>query len=73
MPLRGNGFAFPAEVDLVEGLLDAARRAFAAYGDPSRWRRIQDRALARDHSWARPAAEYEALYGRAQELVRGAV
>ena len=69
--LEGDGFAFPVGVDLVEGLLEATKRAFAAYRDAGRWRRLQDRAMSRDHSWARPAAEYEALYLRAREIARG--
>jgi starch synthase len=62
----GNGFSFvPAE---PEALLDACRRAVAAFADPGRWAGIVDRGMAEDHSWARPAAAYEAMYERAISL-----
>jgi len=71
-PRRGDGFAFATSVEPVAGLRDAVRRAVAAYRDAERWRRLQDMAMGRDHSWARPASEYEALYERAMTLRRAA-
>jgi starch synthase len=65
-PASGNGFSFgPAEAD---ALLDACRRAMAAYAEPARWAAIVTRGMAEDHSWDRPAAEYEAMYERALAL-----
>jgi starch synthase len=67
-PATGNGFSFgPAEPG---ALLDACRRAIAARADPARWRAIQARAMASDHSWRGPAREYVAAYRRALELTQ---
>ncbi len=69
-PATGNGFAFgPA---LPEALLEAAVRAMAAMGDPTRHAAIQARGMTEDVSWARPAELYEAAYRRALDLRRGA-
>lgn len=62
-PEHGTGFVFgPAD---PKALTDAVRRALAAMEDPARFRDIQARGMARDHSWRVPAAEYEAAYERA--------
>lgn len=67
-PDTGNGFSFgPAE---PRALADACARAMTAYSDATRWRRIQQRAMAADHSWARPAGEYMAAYERALAIAR---
>jgi starch synthase len=59
-PTDGTGFVFgPAE---ASALIDATKRAIAAYADDHRWRELQSRAMARDFSWSRPARQYEALY-----------
>jgi starch synthase len=64
----GNGFVFgPAEAD---ALVAAARRTVAAYGDPVRWSGLQERGMAADFSWSRPAKQYEACYRWAIEGVR---
>jgi len=42
----------------------------SAWADRKRWRRIMARGMATDHSWDRPAAEYEAAYVRAVGLRR---
>jgi starch synthase len=56
----GNGFVFgPAQ---PSALMEAARRAIAAYRDAERWHELQRRAMAKDFSWSRPARQYEALY-----------
>jgi starch synthase len=69
-PGLGNGFSFePAE---AEALFDACRRAMAAYAETRRWAAIVARGMAMDHSWGRPAAEYEGMYERALALRRGA-
>ena len=57
---RGNGFVFgPAT---TAALLQAVRRAIAAWGDPDRWRSLQKRGMARDSSWQESARHYVALY-----------
>jgi starch synthase len=61
-PGKGTGFLFgPAD---PAALLDAVRRAVAAMADESRFRIIQAQGMARDHSWAVPARQYEAAYRR---------
>ena len=65
-PEVGNGFSFydPDPVPLI----DAGRRAMAALADWPRWREIQVRAMAADHSWRGPAREYLAAYRQAIEI-----
>ena len=59
-PDTGTGFRFgPAD---PMALLDAATRAIAAYRDRHRWAGIVRRGMQADHSWAGPAARYEAAY-----------
>ncbi len=65
-PETGNGFTF--ERTDSRALLDAARRAIAAWSDGARWRALVRRGMAEDHGWQRPAGEYEALYDRAIAL-----
>ena len=59
-----TGFAFDDETP--EGLLGAARRAVALYGDRAAWRRLMQRGMTRDFSWTNSARQYQALY---RELV----
>jgi glycogen synthase len=49
-------------------LVDACRRATAAFVDHARWSQIQQRAMATDFSWQRPALDYVAAYTRLIEL-----
>jgi starch synthase len=65
-PADGNGFSF--ERPVAAELADACRRAMAALADPERWRTIQQRAMAADHAWARPATEYVTAYRRARQI-----
>lgn len=59
-PATGNGFGFgPAD---PAALVDAVRRALAAYAERPRWAAIQQRAMATDFSWRGPASEYVAAY-----------
>jgi starch synthase len=61
-PRNGTGFLFgPAE---PTALVDAVTRAVAAMADETRFRIIQAQGMARDHSWAVPARQYEAVYRR---------
>jgi len=68
-PSVGNGFSF-YDADPLP-LLDAGRRAMAALDDAPRWSKIQQRAMATDHSWRGPAREYVAAYRRAIEIPSG--
>jgi starch synthase len=43
-------------------LVEAVRRAAAAYREPQRWRAIQRKAMERDFSWDARARQYAALY-----------
>ena len=45
-------------------LLEALRRALAAYADPARWRRLQRAGMERDFSWSAAARRYADLYLR---------
>jgi starch synthase len=65
-PGSGNGFSFHDPIS--PALVDACRRAMAALADEPRWRQIQARAMAIDHSWRGPAREYVAAYRRAIAL-----
>lgn len=59
---EGTGFLFvESTTEALWGALEAARRAFA---DPSAWRGLQLRGMARDYSWDATAAGYVALYRR---------
>jgi starch synthase len=57
-----NGFLF--ERAEPGALVDAVRRALAAWREPRRWRELQRRGMERDFSWAGPARQYAALYSR---------
>ncbi len=57
---QGWGFRFDEESP--EALLEALDRAVALWADPQAWRAAVLRAMGRDHSWARSAEQYEALY-----------
>jgi starch synthase len=43
-------------------LLEALRRALAAFAEPARWRRLQRAGMARDFSWSAAARRYADLY-----------
>jgi starch synthase len=69
-PAAGTGFVFgPAE---PRALVEAVARALAAMADGPRFAHIQAQGMARDHSWRGPAAQYEAAYRRAIEIVASA-
>ena len=57
---KGNGFTFKS-YDAYD-MLDAIRRALAAYGDKKLWDKLVKRALKCDNSWGNSAKEYLALY-----------
>jgi len=45
-----------------EALVEASRRAIAAYRVPARWREIQKAGMARDFGWAAAARAYADIY-----------
>jgi starch synthase len=56
----GTGFHFsPVETEMLAA---AILRALAVWRQPELWRRLQRNAMQVDVSWARPAAQYAALY-----------
>src|SRR5207245_6995855 len=57
-----QGWGFRFEKESPAGLLEALDRALELWRDKAGWRAAQQRAMARDHSWARAAGQYEALY-----------
>lgn len=56
----GNGFVFHHFDGTA--LRDAVQRALAVYRDPPSWSMLRTRGMREDHSWARAAAEYAAVY-----------
>jgi starch synthase len=68
-PSRGTGFKFRDYT--ADALVAATERALAAYKDPRRWRAIQRRAMAEDHSWDVSAREYVKVYEGAKENTHG--
>jgi starch synthase len=46
----------------AEALLEAVRRALAAYRDRRKWRSLQAAGMKQDHSWDRSAREYVKIY-----------
>jgi starch synthase len=59
-PDTGTGFKFHDYTP--QALVQAVRRALAAFGDPKRWSAIQQRGMRDDHSWDASAVEYVKLY-----------
>jgi len=57
-----TGFLFESAEPAA--LAAAARRALAAYRDPTRWARIQQAGMKRDFSWTAAARRYADLYAR---------
>jgi starch synthase len=68
-PTRGTGFKFRQYT--AEALVDALERALAAYKNTRRWKTIQRRAMAEDHSWDVSAREYVKVYEGAKENTDG--
>ena len=58
----GNGFKFWGYDS--EALLDAIRRALAAFRKKDEWTAMMRRGMAEDFSWDKPAAEYVRVYER---------
>jgi len=58
----GNGFKFRGYTS--GALMDALQRALAAFRNPAEWGQIQQRGMAQDFSWDKPAQEYVRVYER---------
>ena len=56
-----TGFLF--QTAEAGAMLEALRRAFAAYASPEKWQQFQRNGMAEDFSWTRSAAQYAELYG----------
>ena len=56
------GWGFRFEEESADALLAALGRAIKLFADKGAWSAAMQRAMARDHSWARSAEQYEALY-----------
>jgi starch synthase len=59
---EATGFVFDAPQ--AGALLAALRRALAAFGDPSRWRKLQLNGMHADFGWERSARAYIDVYQR---------
>jgi len=59
-PARGTGFKFQDES--AAALVATVERALESYGNTRRWKSIQRRAMAEDHSWDVSAREYVKVY-----------
>jgi starch synthase len=59
-PKAGTGFVF--EKYNAKQMLDAVKRALAAFGDEKVWHAAQKRAMAKDYSWDASAQKYIELY-----------
>lgn len=62
---KGNGFVF--EEYSAAAMMDAVRRALAAYRAPAAWRRIVRAGMDCDFSWGASAEKYVRLYQTAME------
>jgi starch synthase len=58
-----TGFVFDAYTP--QALVEAVRRAVAAFGDRKAWERLMRAGMRQDFSWERSAQAYEAIYERA--------
>jgi starch synthase len=57
-----EGWGFLFDQDTPQALVAALDRALKLFKDKPGWQASMQRAMARDHSWARAAGQYEALY-----------
>jgi len=62
-PGHGTGFKFAEYTP--QACIAALQRAIEAYGDRNEWRKLQQRAMSTDFSWASSAQQYVKLYRRA--------
>jgi starch synthase len=55
-----TGFLF--QIEQAAAMLEALRRAFAAYARPEKWEQFQHNGMMKDFAWSRSAAHYAELY-----------
>ncbi len=69
---RATGVVFEAYTP--EALLGALTRALKLFGQPQKWRALQQAGMQQDYSWHRSAQEYVKIYDRAikKRLAAGA-
>jgi len=58
----GTATGFMFEAATAQALLEAVRRALAAFGDPATWRELQRNGMARDFGWDASARRYLETY-----------
>jgi len=68
---RGTGTGFRFDAPDGTGLVWALDQALSAFKNRKAWAGLQRRAMAKDFSWERSAAEYVALYRRAMAKFEG--
>ncbi len=68
---QGNGFKF--EEATAPAFLQAIRQALALYREQAPWHRLITNAMTADFTWDHSAREYEQLYRRAVEKMRGQI
>lgn len=61
-PTMDRGYGFLCYAHSSEAFWDAIKRARADFRDATLWKKLIARAMARDFSWEKAAASYEALY-----------
>ncbi len=67
---RRGGVGFTFERYTARAMVEALRRAIAAYGAPRRWRGIMRRGMSLNFSWERSARAYMKLYRLARKKAR---
>jgi starch synthase len=60
----GSGTGFMFEAAEAGALEHALRQGLSVFADPGAWSRLQQRAMAQDFGWDRPAAAYLDFYRR---------
>ena len=67
-PEAGTGTGFVFDAYEPDALLDAIKRALAAFQEKRAWTALRRRAMSKDFSWDRSAQAYSQLY---EELLQG--
>lgn len=70
-PVRdeGTGFLFADYTPMA--FVESMKRALCVYANPARWKRLQQRCMARDFTWGTSAARYTSLYRETHSRVVG--
>ena len=70
-PIVGTGTGFRFEEYAPAEMVAALRRAISIHRQPELWTKLQQNGMAKDFTWGRRAAQYEALYERALARIAG--